>query len=111
VILMYKIAVLGEKDSVTGFSALGLDAFPVMDEDEARRVFHRITRDKDTYAIIYVTETFYLHLAEDIEKLKDRVTPAVILIPGRGGPKGYGSAALESAIERAVGTVLGEQAV
>ena len=30
---MYKIAVLGDKDSVLGFKALGLDTFPVESVD------------------------------------------------------------------------------
>ena len=33
---MYKIAVIGGSDSVIGFKALGLDAFPVEDTAEAK---------------------------------------------------------------------------
>ena len=98
---MYKIAVVGEKDSIIGFSALGFDIFPI-DESNAVSEFHKVS-SKSEYAIIYLTETFYELLKHDVDKFKDNVTPAVILIPGSGGSLGFGSAALDAAVERAVG--------
>ncbi len=100
---MYKIAVLGEKDSVIGFSALGLDTYSAANGDEAREIFHRLTKKTDEYAIIYVTENFYEDLAYDINKFKDSITPSIILIPGSGGSLGLGQSALDAAVERAVG--------
>ena len=32
---MYKIAVMGDRDSIYGFAALGLDTFPVTEKEEA----------------------------------------------------------------------------
>jgi V/A-type H+-transporting ATPase subunit F len=100
VIGMYKIAVLGERESVMGFAALGLAVFPVDSAEEAAEVFHRLTRQSDAYAIIYVTEALHAQ----IEKYASSVTPAVILIPGAGGCKGLGMNALNAAVERAVGS-------
>jgi len=100
---LYKIAVLGEKDSVIGFSALGLDVFPVEDSEEAYARFRALTRDTDAYAIIYITETYYAALEQEIAKFKDTPTPAVILIPGAEGSRGLGLNALNDAVERAVG--------
>ena len=34
---MYKIAVMGDRDSVMGFKVLGLDVFPVTDPEEGRK--------------------------------------------------------------------------
>ena len=101
---MYKIAVLGERESVMGFAALGLAVFPVDSAEEAAEVFHRLTRQSDAYAIIYVTETYAEALHAQIEKYASSVTPAVILIPGAGGCKGLGMNALNAAVERAVGS-------
>lgn len=101
---MYKIAVLGERESVMGFAALGLSVFPVGSAEEAAEVFHRLTRQSDAYAIIYVTETYAEALHAQIEKYASSVTPAVILIPGAGGCKGLGMSALNAAVERAVGS-------
>ena len=49
---MYKIAVLGERESVMGFAALGLSVFPVKDGAEAAQTLHRLTKQSDQYAII-----------------------------------------------------------
>ena len=37
----YKIAVIGDRESVMGFRALGLDVFPA-DTEDARSVFKRV---------------------------------------------------------------------
>ena len=97
---MYKIAVLGDRDSVLGFKALGLDTYFVEDADEARHTLHRL-------AIVYVTEQLAADIAEDIARYKTNVTPAVILIPGKTGSLGLGAQALQSAVERAVGADIG----
>ena len=101
---MYKIAVLGERESVMGFAALGLSVFPAESADEAAELFHRIAKQSDQYAIIYVTETYAAALAPQIAKYETSVTPAVILIPGVNGSQGLGMNALNSAVERAVGS-------
>ena len=102
---MYKIAVLGDRDSVLGFKALGLDTVFVEDADTARHELHRLARED--YAIIYVTEQLAKDLTAEIDRYKDSVTPAVILIPGKTGSLGLGAAALQSAVERAVGADIG----
>lgn len=102
---MYKIAVLGDRDSVLGFKALGLDTCFVESTDEARHTLHRLA--KEDYAIIYVTEQLAVSLSADIARYKTEVTPAVILIPGKTGSLGIGAQALQSAVERAVGADIG----
>ena len=102
---MYKIAVLGDRDSVLGFKALGLDTYFVESSDEARVTLHRLA--KEDYAIIYITEQLAEAIGADIARYKTSVTPAVILIPGKTGSLGLGAQALQSAIERAVGADIG----
>ena len=102
---MYKIAVLGDRDSVLGFKALGLDTYFVETTDEARHTLHWLA--KEDYAIIYVTEQLAANLSADIARYKTEVTPAVILIPGKTGSLGIGAQALQSAVERAVGADIG----
>jgi len=98
---MYKIAVLGDRDSVLGFRALGLEVYPVEDAAEARRTLHHLARND--YAVIYVTEQLSTLISSEIDRYKDEVTPAIILIPGKNGSMGLGHQALQSAVERAVG--------
>ena len=98
---MYKIAVLGDRDSVLGFKALGLEVVFAEEAETARAELHRLARED--YAIIYITEQLAKDLPGEIAKYKDAVTPAVILIPGKSGSLGLGASALQSAVERAVG--------
>ena len=98
---MYKIAVMGDRDSVLGFQALGLDVYFAEDTESARHELHRLAAND--YAIIYITEQLSLALSDEIKRYKDSVTPAIILIPGKGGSMGLGEAMVHSAVERAVG--------
>lgn len=101
---MLKIAVIGSHETVLGFKAVGLDVFPVTTADDARRELRRLTRTGEEYAIIYIEEDFYIQLTDEIGKFNDVPVPAIILIPGRDGSKGYGQNALHEAVERAVGS-------
>lgn len=97
----YQIAVLGDKDSVMGFKALGLTVFPVDDVEQARHTLHRIA--KEEYAVVYLTEQLAAQMPADIARYKDELTPAIILIPGKEGSLGIGMANVKTAVERAVG--------
>ncbi len=98
---MYKIAVMGDKDSVLGFKALGLEVCSVDSPEEGREALHRMA--KENYAIIYMTEQLAAQLGPEIDRYKDSLTPAVILIPGKEGSLGIGMANVKTAVERAVG--------
>lgn len=108
-ICMLKIAVIGGRETVMGFKALGLETYPVLDAAEASQTLRRLTRESEDYAIIYIEENLAEQLANEINKFKDSPTPAIILIPGREGSLGLGLSALNAAVERAVGTnILGD---
>ena len=97
---MDKIAVLGDRESVLGFLALGLDVRPAETAQEGREALRELAQ---TCAVIFVTETLAQELAPEIARYKDDVMPAVILIPGKGGSLGLAGHALQAAVERAVG--------
>lgn len=98
---MYKIAVMGDRDSVMGFKVLGLDVFPVTDPEEGRKTLHRLA--KEPYAIIYITEQLASRINEEISRYKDQLTPAIILIPGKEGSLGIGMSKVSESVERAIG--------
>ena len=100
---MLKIAVIGGRETVMGFKALGLETYPAADAAEAGQTLRHLTRDSDDYAIIYIEENLAAQLSHEIDKFKDRPTPAIILIPGREGSLGIGRDNIHRAIERAVG--------
>ena len=57
---MYRIAVLGEYDSIYGFATLGLETFPVSDAEQGSTQLRRLA--ESGYAVIYVTAVSYTHL-------------------------------------------------
>lgn len=98
---MYRIAVIGDPDSVLGFKALGLEVCPAEDVEQARQAIHRMA--KENYAILYLTEQLAAQLQSEIARYQDALTPAIILIPGKEGSLGIGMANVKTAVERAVG--------
>ena len=98
----YSIAVIGDWESVMGFRALGLDTYPVTSVEEARKTVHDLA--KTDCAVIYLTETLAKDMPDVLDRYKDEIQPAIILIPGREGPLGLGQTALKAAVERAVGS-------
>ncbi|MDR1735879.1 MAG: V-type ATP synthase subunit F [Oscillospiraceae bacterium] len=96
----FAISVLGDRGSVLGFRAIGLDTHFAETPDEARPILKKLARDS---AIIYITENLAAGLKSDIDAYTDRVTPAIITIPGKSGSLGLGMSQLKSAVERAVG--------
>lgn len=97
-----KIAVIGDRNSVIGFKAVGLAVFPIEKPDEAKELLRRLA--SENYAIIYITEQLALELDAEIDRYKNNVTPAIILIPGKEGSLGVGQKALHKSVERAVGS-------
>ena len=87
-----------------GFTALGLEAYPVTDGSEAKAILRTLNHDREDVAIIYVEEDIAVELQSQIDKFKDSPKPAIILIPGREGSLGMGLSALNAAVERAIGT-------
>ena len=71
-------------------------------QEQARRDLHEMARDPE-YAIIYLTEQLAAQMPDEVDKYKDRLTPAVILIPGKAGSLGIGMENITSSVERAVG--------
>ena len=84
------------------FRALGLETYPADTPETAREIIHRLA--KENCGVIYLTEQLAAKLEDVIARYKDMISPAIILIPGREGSLGIGKKAIQSAIERAVGS-------
>ena len=101
---MYKIAVMGDWDSIYGFSALGLDTFR-FDESNIQEAGKLLRRLAETdYTVIYITEALAAKIPDVIEHYRTLPTPAIILIPGISGNTGQGLAAVKKSVEQAVGS-------
>lgn len=99
---MHKVAVMGDYDSIYGFGALGLDTFPVTDIAESVQLLRKLAAGE--YAIIYITESLADKISEEIEKYREQLTPAIILIPGVFGNTGAGVQGVKDCVEQAIGS-------
>lgn len=97
---MYKIGVIGDKDSVMGFKALGIDVFYTSDEDVGKLVN---TLAAKKYAIVFMTETAVTAAQETVDKFKTTPFPAIIPIPGNQGSTGLGMRNIRANVEKAIG--------
>jgi len=97
----YKIAVIGDKDSILGFKTIGVDAYPVTDSDAALDILKRLVTEN--YAVIFITEQLARELEEIITELNKRYLPAVVLIPNSQGTLGIGIDQIKSNVEKAIG--------
>ena len=86
---MYKVAVVGDYDSIYGFAALGLETFPVSDVKETE---------------IYITEAAAAGIETAIDRYREQPLPSVILIPGISGNTGKGVESVKHSVEQAVGS-------
>jgi V/A-type H+-transporting ATPase subunit F len=97
---MYNIGVIGDKQSVLGFKAVGLNVFDCSTKEEAKNILKSIV---DDYAIIYMTESFYDELKDTIYEYNEKRLPAIIPIPSMKGTTGIGLSNIKKAVEKAVG--------
>ena len=99
---MYKIAVIGDRDSVLGFKALGLDTSFADTAEEAKAAIKRLVAED--CAVIYLTEQLAELIPDEIDRYTSALRPAVILIPGKAGSLGIGINSVYKTVEKAVGS-------
>lgn len=99
---MYKIAAMGDRNSIYGFVSLGISIFPVDDSTQAIKTLRKIS--ESGYAVIFITEALASQIQTEIERYKDEPLPAIIPIPGISGNTGIGMKQVSQFVERAVGS-------
>ena len=98
---MYKIATLGDKESISIFSSVGIDTFVSTDIEAAGEILIKISEE---YGIIFITEYLGKELKHIIDKYRDAITPAIILIPSSKGSTGDALLQIRESVIKAVGT-------
>lgn len=98
---MSKIAMIGDRDSIWPFRAFGVSLYFLRNIDEAKDVLRRaLTKD---HAIIFVTEEVFKACREEINKVQDRPTPAITVLPNLRGSQGVGMEEIKEAVRKAIG--------
>lgn len=108
----YAIAIVGPKEVISGFKALGVKAFPAETSQQALEALIEIKQNVESdasdavpYALVILMESLAVDIApEDMQRVTRGVLPAVVVLPGIEGSKGLGEAKLRALAEKAVGT-------
>ncbi|MBN1880693.1 MAG: V-type ATP synthase subunit F [Deltaproteobacteria bacterium] len=98
-----KVTVIGDRDSVLGFKALGVTVM-TPGPGRVRESFNRAV--KDEAVVIFITERFAEEVPDLIEDVAHRPIPSVVTIPDAGGSRGMGLKKLDDIIVTAVGSRL-----
>ena len=109
----YKIAIVGPKDTVSGFRALGVEAFDASTAAEALeqlQVIKKQTVDPDSsekFAVVCVIESLVASVDQtEYAKVVAGPLPAVVLLPGPEGSQGFALDRLRKLAEQAVGSAI-----
>ncbi len=98
---MRKVAVIGDRESVLGFRALGLEVHTPETPDQIRNAIDKLA--KEEAAVIYITERMAEQVPDTIRRYAEKILPAIIFIPDRQGSLGIGKEAIQKRVEKAVG--------
>lgn len=112
--MKYRIAIVGPRETVQGFTLLGVDVVPLEEIESAMETLMRLKREmvtgekgseRNKYAIVFVTENIVQDLPrEDQRKLARGALPAIIPLPSHSGSTGFGMQRLKTIVEQAVGS-------
>lgn len=95
-----KMAVIGDGDSVLVFSSIGIDAYPVQNKEDAEALVKKLAHK---YQIIFVTDDVAKEIDETLSRYISSPYPIILPVPSKNGSNGYGTKALETAMEKALG--------
>lgn len=98
-----KIAIIGAKDAILGFKAVGVEPHPIASREDGRDIISKLAKSDD-YGIVMITEDWAGPLKEELGDLEEKTIPAVIIIPSAQGATGEGARALKRIIEQAIGS-------
>lgn len=98
---MYKVAIVGDKDSILAFKAIGIEVFEVKDSTEARKTVDKLAASE--YGVIYITEQIASEIEETINRYIKSMTPTIVLIPSSQGSLGIGKKKISENVQKAIG--------
>lgn len=96
-----KIAVIGDKDSVLAFKAVGVEVYDATTKEEAQSLIKKLSQGQ--YAVLLVAESLAEQIPETLAKAKLQTYPAVVPIPTTATPSGFGLLGIKSDVEKAIG--------
>jgi V/A-type H+-transporting ATPase subunit F len=95
------IAMIGDRDSILGFKALGVAVFPVNTKDESVEALKEIA--KSEFKVAFITEQMAPGPEEISTIVGDRVFPVVTMIPSNRGSTGLALQRIQALVRKAAG--------
>lgn len=99
---MYKVGVVGDRDSVLAFKALGVEVAISTKAEESRRAVDSMA--KQGFGVIFITEQLAEEIPETLNRYNDKMIPAIILIPSNKGTLNIGMTRINENVEKAIGS-------
>lgn len=96
-----RMGVVGERDAVLAFKAVGMRVIPVQTPAETTAALHKLATEG--VPVIFITESCAQQAPEALEKYKTMPGTAVIPIPGSQGSNGLGMRRVRANVEKAIG--------
>jgi vacuolar-type H+-ATPase subunit F/Vma7 len=107
----YRLAIVGPTDMVSGFQALGVEAYNATNPIEALEQLRAIKKisndpaDERTYAVVCVIDDVLKDIDQaEYAKVVAGALPAVVVLPGPNGPSGVAVERLRLLAQKAVGS-------
>ena len=98
-----KIAVIGDRDTVTGFRLVGVSECAIpKSADKTRELLYNFFRDP-SMGLVIITEPLAAEVEDTIVELSQSPVPVILLISDRTGSTGTYETVLKELIRRAVG--------
>ena len=107
-----KLAIIGSRDSILGFKALGLECYPVERPEDAVRVVKDLFSGAQGYAAVYLTDDLASEIETELEDIKKGapMLPVLIVIPSHKGSLNLETVKIRKMVEKALGIdLLGEK--
>ena len=98
---MSEIAMIGDRDSILGFKALGVEIFPVNAKSESIEALHEVI--KQEFKVAFITEQMAPSPEEIASIIGDRTFPVVTMVPSNRGATGLAMQRLQALVRKAAG--------
>ncbi len=95
------MGVVGERDAVLAFKAIGMRVIPTHTPEETTAALFKLV--KEGVAVIFITESAARQAPEALERYKTSPETAIIPIPGSRGTDGFGMQRVKANVEKAIG--------
>ena len=96
-----KIAVIGDREFILPFKALGLDIFPTEKREEAKNIV--LGLELERYGIIFITEDLAPGLEEILAEIREKPFPTILPIPSSLGSTGIALGEMGNFLKKALG--------